>query len=558
MRFAREACRLLVRARSAGGIAQGGLLPNHRGLATLPAWATCDPSTQILGRVLNVVDGDWVEIGGSAYTEVIDPMNGQPMVGVNEVQESSLHRYVACLNACPKSGLHNPLKRPERYLLYGNVCSRVAEALCDPVVESYFADLIVRVAPKSRAQALGEIHVTRKFFENFCGDNVRFLCKSFVAPGDYSGQRTEGLRWPFGKVAIITPFNFPLEIPALQLLGALFMGNKPVLKVDTKVSAVMAEFVRLLNYCGMPLGDLCFINCDGGTMHKLLMNLEPRNTLFTGSSRVGELLAEDLRGKIKLEDAGFDWKILGPDVPKKWEDIKYIAGKADQDAYAFSGQKCSAQSILFIHENWMENTEFLQLIEERASRRSLSDLTIGPVLSVTNQEIEDHIARLLELEGAEVLFGGRRLEEAHAIPECYGSFQPTAVSVPIRTMLSSEETFRLVTREIFGPFQIVCEYSREEDVLEACERMSAHLTAAVVSNDVLFRQKILANTVNGTTYAGLRARTTGAPQNHWFGPAGDPRGAGIGTIEAIQSVWSCHREIIYDEGPIPGAEPALS
>ena len=100
-----------------------------------------------------------------AYTEVIDPMNGQPMVGVNEVQESSLHRYVACLNACPKSGLHNPLKRPERYLLYGNVCSRVAEALCDPVVESYFADLIVRVAPKSRAQALGEIHVTRKFFE---------------------------------------------------------------------------------------------------------------------------------------------------------------------------------------------------------------------------------------------------------------------------------------------------------------------------------------------------------------------------------------------------------
>lgn len=43
-----------------------------------------------------------------------------------------------------------------------------------------------------------------------------------------------------------------------------------------------------------------------------------------------------------------------------------------------------------------------------------------------------------------------------------------------------------------------------------------------------------------------RARTTGAPQNHWFGPAGDPRGAGIGTPEAIQLVWSCHREIIND------------
>jgi hypothetical protein len=56
-------------------------------------------------------------------------------------------------------------------------------------------------------------------------------------------------------------------------------------------------------------------------------------------------------------------------------------------------------------------------------------------------------------------------------------------------------------------------------------------------------QEVLAHTVNGTTYAGLRARTTGAPQNHWFGPAGDPRAAGIGTPEAIRLVWSCHRYV---------------
>ena len=77
--------------------------------------------------------------------------------------------------------------------------------------------------------------------------------------------------------------------------------------------------------------------------------------------------------------------------------------------------------------------------------------------------------------------------------------------------------------------------------------MEHHLTAAVVSNDTAFRHKILANTVNGTTYAGRRARTTGAPQNHWFGPAGDPRSAGIGSPEAIKHVWSCHREVIHDE-----------
>jgi 1-pyrroline-5-carboxylate dehydrogenase len=84
-------------------------------------------------------------------------------------------------------------------------------------------------------------------------------------------------------------------------------------------------------------------------------------------------------------------------------------------------------------------------------------------------------------------------------------------------------------------------------VLEACEKMKHNLTAAVVSGQADFVHRVLSNTVNGTTYAGLRARTTGAPTNHWFGPAGDPRGAGIGSPEAILSVWTCHREIVKDE-----------
>jgi 1-pyrroline-5-carboxylate dehydrogenase len=141
--------------------------------------------------------------------------------------------------------------------------------------------------------------------------------------------------------------------------------------------------------------------------------------------------------------------------------------------------------------------------------------------------------------------------------------------------LLKKGNFELCTTEIFGAFQVVVEYADNEldSVLECLERMSAHLTAAVVSNDVLFQQKVLAHSVNGTTYCGIRgktlflaysystwlinchiiARTTGAPQNHWFGPAGDPRGAGIGTPEAIKLVWSCHREVIMDQGPVKAA-----
>lgn len=288
-----------------------------------------------------------------------------------------------------------------------------------------------------------------------------------------------------------------------------------------------------------------FINCDGPVMHRFLLDAQPRMTQFTGSSKVGEFLAKELNGRIKLEDAGWDWKVLGPDV----HDLDYVAWVCDQDAYAYSGQKCSAQSALFVHKNWVEQG-LLEKIEALARRRKLEDLTMGPILTVPNDRFLSHVSALLKIPGSKLLFGGD-LQTNHKIPAVYGSWKPTAVKIPLKELLKSEH-YKLATTEIFGPFQIVVEYGDLEldQVLEALERTEAHLTAAIVSRDIQFQNKVLAHTVNGTTYSGIRARTTGAPQNHWFGPAGDPRGAGIGTPEAIKLVWSCHREVIYDQGPV--------
>ena len=530
----------------------------------VPSWATARPEAppgELVGRAQNLLGGRW-GAGGSLTAAVPDPLRGgapssAPMLEVLEAAATDAPAFAAALRACPGSGLHNPLKRPERYLLYGRVSHAAAAAMKDPEVELYFARLIQRVAPKSLAQALGEVRVTQQFMENFGGDNVRLLARSFAVPGDHPGQQTAGYRWPFGGVALICPFNFPLEIPGLQAMGALYMGNRPTMKVDSKVSIVFEQFLRLLHHCGMPAEDADLIHCSGDVMHALLMEAEPKNTVFTGSRTVAERLARDLSGRVKLEDAGFDWKILGPDVPRTAHERDFVVHQCDQDAYAFSGQKCSAQSILFCHENWLrsgpggEGPDILGALRRRAEQRRLEDLTVGPVLTLTTEEILGHTQRLLELPGAELLWGGRELE-GHSVPSQYGAVEPTAVFLPLETLLASDEAFALATREIFGPFQVVTSYGEgtTDRVLEAIERMDAHLTAAVVSNDALFVQRILAHSVNGTTYAGLRARTTGAPQNHWFGPAGDPRAAGIGTREAIQVTWSGHREIVTDQGPI--------
>jgi 1-pyrroline-5-carboxylate dehydrogenase len=222
-------------------------------------------------------------------------------------------------------------------------------------VQDYFARLIQRVMPKSWQQCVGEVQVTRIFLENFAGDGVRFLARGFSNPGDHRGQESRGYRWPTGRLRSFAPFNFPLEIPALQVLGALFMGNKPLVKVDSKVSVVFEQFVRLLIDCGLPAGDVDLVHCRGSEMGKLMEAAKG----YPAPGAVHRLehgcrahRVRQFNGRVRLEDAGFDWKVIGPDFDPDWLD--YVAWQSDQDAYNATGQKCSAQSILFVHRNWYE------------------------------------------------------------------------------------------------------------------------------------------------------------------------------------------------------------
>jgi len=439
--------------------------------------------------------------------------------------------------------------------MLGEVMARGAAELAKPEVLDFFARLIQRVTPKSWTQARGEPIVVRKWMENYSGDSVRYLARSFGVPGDHHGQTSTGIRMPFGGVSVITPFNFPLEIPALQCMSALFMGNQVTAKVDEKVQVVMEQYLRMMHSVGLPMEDLDLIYCDGPTMNQLLLDGDSRMCLFTGSQHIAEKLAVDLKGKVKLEDAGFDWKIFGPDAPAVGSpELEFAVWQADQDAYSFSGQKCSAQSFTFIHENWeKEGVDLVARLVERASHRKLEDFTICPVLTWSNEAIEEHLEACLAIPGAEIAFGGKPLpHDSHSIPQHYGSFEPTAVRVPLQSLLADKKYFVTATKELFGPFQVLVDYKTEDvpHVLELLNSLDNHLTAAIVSNDVHFVNHILANTINGTTYAGQRARTTAAPQQHWFGPSGDPRSAGIHTAEAIQLCWSSHREIIYDWGPV--------
>ena len=328
-----------------------------QGLNDLTSWATVDPSR--LGvdstpyAVPNLVHGQWTS--SAQALEIVHPLNADataPLFTVPDTTLDELPLYMASLAKATKSGLHNPLKHPERYLMLGEVTRQAGNLLATDAVAEFFAQLILTCVPKSHgtkhlladvavayaiaaillllllpvtsvsytilcicitrtAQAMGEVKVTAAFLHNFAGDNVRRLAQSFGVPGDHYGQTSHGLRWPWGAVAIVCPFNFPLEIPVLQLMGSLYMGNLPCLKPSEPCAVVVEQFVRLLHHCGLPMDNIDILNGRGPTAQQLICGPDTpiRLTQFTGSSKVAELLSRETRGKVRMEDAGFDWYV---------------------------------------------------------------------------------------------------------------------------------------------------------------------------------------------------------------------------------------------------------
>lgn len=159
---------------------------------------------------------------------------------------------------------------------------------------------------------------------------------------------------------------------------------------------------------------------------------------------MAERLSEITNGKVKIEDAGLNWKILGPGVLKE---IDYIAWQSDHDAYTLGGQKCSAQSILFAHEDWIQ-AGFLDKIKAYAEKRTFETLSIVPILTWSNKRIQSHVDAVLKIPGSKLLFGGEAITNTK-VPEQYGLYKPTATFVPISEF---KNHYDLVTTELFGPF----------------------------------------------------------------------------------------------------------
>lgn len=122
----------------------------------------------------------------------------------------------------------------------------------------------------------------------------------------------------------------------------------------------------------------------------------------------------------------------------------------DHDAFAYSGQKCSAQSIMFAHSSWLKRG-LISKFKDLSAKRTIEDLTVGPVLSWNNAQLKQALNDAMSLEGSQLLFGGEELQEKNTIPDVYGSFQPTCVKIKLDSIMASDVNFGVATQEVFGP-----------------------------------------------------------------------------------------------------------
>ena len=289
--------------------------------------------------------------------------------------------------------------------------------------------------------------------------------------GEHLPSSTDGVfayatRAPLGVVSVISPWNFPFNVPGRKGTPALISGNTVVFKPASLTPQTGYEFTRLFVDAGLPAGVWNFITGGGGTVGEVL-TVDPRikGISFTGSTAVGRRIHEKaakILARTQLEMGGKNPLVVLADA-----DLDAAAQAAVTAAYACAGQWCTSTSRVVVEKAVAEELSGRIVARVKAMRVGNgmdAGVNLGPVCGT--QQLED-VLRYIDVgrkEGATVACGGRRVTEGAMAKGCF--IEPTVFTGVQRTM-------RIAQDEIFGP---VLSIMVAEDFDAACD----------IANDVVY------------------------------------------------------------------------
>jgi alpha-ketoglutaric semialdehyde dehydrogenase len=391
----------------------------------------------------NYIGGNW--ISGQPSLKNINPSDVTDIVGL--YAQAGVEQLELAVNAAADASPAWSASTPQQRF---NVLDAVGNEIL--VRKEELARLLAREEGKILPEALGEVVRAGNIFKYFAGEALRLKGEHLASVRP--GVEIDILREPLGVVGLITPWNFPIAIPAWKTAPALAFGNTVILKPADPAPGCAWEIAEMLSRSGLPPGTFNLVMGPGRLVGEALVQHPKVNGIsFTGSVEVGQNIARQCAARmarVQLEMGGKNPLVVLDDA-----DIEVAVNAAINGCYFSTGQRCTASSRLIVTR--AIHDRFVAAMIQRMKALKVDDATlegtdVGPVVDADQIEKDLSYISLGVSEGGTLVQGGKRLTR-----------QKNGFYLQPALITGTTNSMRINREEVFGPVAgVICVENYEE------------------------------------------------------------------------------------------------
>lgn len=457
-------------------------------------------------RIQSLIDGKWV--GGSQLLSNNNPSDLSDIVGEYSLLDRAgvVQAIGAAKAAAPAWGLSTIQQRHD-------ILKAAGDALLSRSDE--IGAILAREEGKTLAEAVGETRRAAQIFHFFSGECLR--SGGEYLPSVRADVTVSIAREPVGVIGIITPWNFPIAIPAWKIAPALAWGNTVVFKPAELVPASAWLLVSILHEAGLPDGVLNMVIGSGSVAGQaMLQSTDIDAYSFTGSTRTGSIVAAAAAhnlSRVQLEMGGKNAIVVLDDA-----DLSLAVDCAINGAFFSTGQRCTASSRLIVAENIHDR--FIDGMTAKMARLRVGNALdpqtdIGPVVDQRQLDQDLDYIEVAQNEGGRLVCGGQ-IERR----ESQGHYLAPAL------FTETESTMRINREEVFGPIASVIRVKNYEEALDVTNDSDFGLTAGICTASLKYSAHFKQHAQVGMTMVNLP--TAGVD---YHVPFGGKKGSSLGSRE---------------------------
>ncbi|MEX2721554.1 MAG: aldehyde dehydrogenase family protein [Candidatus Wukongarchaeota archaeon] len=456
----------------------------------------------------NYIGGKWVESATGTTFNSINPANKEEiLVKLQKSDEKDGDMAVdAAEDAFEK---WSSMPAPKR----GEILFKAARILEEQKEE--LAKTMTKEMGKILIETRGDVQEAIDIIKLMAGEGRRLY--GHTTPSELPNKFCMTINLPVGIVALITPWNFPMAIPAWKIAPALIAGNTIVFKPASDTPLCAIKLVEIFEKAGIPKGVLNIVTGSGTSVGMpLVKHKKIRGISFTGSVETGQIITKEAGLKrVGLELGGKNVIIVMDDA-----NIDLAVDGAIWGGFGTTGQRCTAASRVVVHEK--VGDKFTEKFVERAKKLKVGDgldpeTEMGPAINESQLKKIHKYTEIGKEEGATLLTGGKILTEGKFTQGFF--YEPTIFSDVTKDMTIAQD-------EIFGPTVAIMAAENLEEAIHIANSVEYGLSSSIYTESINNAFKAIEKIEAGLTY--VNSSTIGSEVHL---PFGGVKNTGNGTRE---------------------------